>query len=310
YVSHDGRAGIWNLDYLIARKQHLRIDTFVDERRGGDFTTDAAMAWLSELYTGYGHDADKTFLAYVRSPLYLSQHVDTGGHINWTQIDNETMELVLWWKFTTSLFTRNQQPNRLPFMMELYADYEGIFVTHEVSLDALVHVYKTDMKMLRAINPVYTGQVIDSSFRKVPFMLPVSAATRFKTDPAELYAWKPDPEPAALELITYRVKKGDSLGAIANKFDTSVATLKKLNNLRTDRIQPGQVLRISAPARPAEKQEAPSSDSPVRYTVKSGDSLWRIARRYPGVTENDIKEWNKCGDDIRPGQVLLIYPSN
>jgi membrane-bound lytic murein transglycosylase D len=42
------------------------------------------------------------------------------------------------------------------------------------------------------------------------------------------------------------------------------------------------------------------------YTVKSGDSLWSIAHKYPGVTEHDIMKWNKCNERIQPGQKLII----
>ena len=54
----------------------------------------------------------------------------------------------------------------------------------------------------------------------------------------------------------------------------------------------------------AEKRTGASS---VRYTVKNGDSLWLIARNYPGVSAENIKEWNSISDNIRPGQELIIY---
>ena len=53
------------------------------------------------------------------------------------------------------------------------------------------------------------------------------------------------------------------------------------------------------------KQQSNPSKQKV-YTVKSGDSLWSIARKYPGVTEQDIMKWNKCGERIQPGQKLII----
>ena len=48
---------------------------------------------------------------------------------------------------------------------------------------------------------------------------------------------------------------------------------------------------------------------PVTKEVKSGDTLWKIASKYKGVTPEEIMKWNKCGAKIRPGQKLKIYKS-
>lgn len=63
-------------------------------------------------------------------------------------------------------------------------------------------------------------------------------------------------------------------------------------------------IREEAIAAIAKQQSNPSKQKV--YTVKSGDSLWSIARKYPGVTEQDIMKWNKCGERIQPGQKLII----
>jgi membrane-bound lytic murein transglycosylase D len=57
---------------------------------------------------------------------------------------------------------------------------------------------------------------------------------------------------------------------------------------------------------PSPQSSLPTPKSPRYYTVKSGDSLWSIAKKYPGVTEQDLMKWNKCGANIRPGQKLVI----
>ncbi|MBL0317112.1 MAG: LysM peptidoglycan-binding domain-containing protein [Flavobacteriales bacterium] len=56
-----------------------------------------------------------------------------------------------------------------------------------------------------------------------------------------------------------------------------------------------------------DKKSSDQGEKKVTYTVKSGDSLWTIARKYPGVTEKDIMKWNKCSENIKPGQKLIIY---
>lgn len=96
----------------------------------------------------------------------------------------------------------------------------------------------------------------------------------------------------------YMVRSGDTLSEIALRFDVPAATLRRLNNLSRDRIYPGQRIML--------RDSAPEADGPRTYKVKSGDTLWKIGGLFDlGVTE--LKEWNHLqGDNIFPGQVLLI----
>jgi LysM repeat protein len=56
------------------------------------------------------------------------------------------------------------------------------------------------------------------------------------------------------------------------------------------------------------KRSSSTDKKKVTYTVKSGDSLWTIAKKYPGVSDKDIMKWNNCNENLRPGQKLIIYP--
>lgn len=108
------------------------------------------------------------------------------------------------------------------------------------------------------------------------------------------------------EANTYMVKSGDSLWSIANKYGTTVANLRSLNNLTSDNLQVGQVLRV--PSSEAGNNTG-GTGSGTTYTVKSGDSLWNIANKY-GTSVNAIKNLNGLtGDALSIGQVLLI-PAN
>ncbi len=101
----------------------------------------------------------------------------------------------------------------------------------------------------------------------------------------------------------YTVKKGDSLWSIANKYGTTVNKLKELNNLSSNVLQIGQTLKISS-----NEKDAISDDYFV-YKVKSGDSLWNIAKEY-NTTVDKLKEINNLKNDkIIINQQLLI-PKN
>ena len=107
---------------------------------------------------------------------------------------------------------------------------------------------------------------------------------------------------ALLPESTYIVKKGDSLYSIANKYNTTVDELKRINNLTSNTLSIGQVLKLpSDKASNVEKEE-----NTISYTVQKGDSLYSIARKY-STTIDKIKDLNNLTSNVLSiGQVLLI----
>ncbi len=95
---------------------------------------------------------------------------------------------------------------------------------------------------------------------------------------------------------TYTVKSGDSLWSIARTYNTTVDTLRRLNNLTSDILRIGQVLKV-----PSSEREALRT-----YTVKSGDSLWKIANEFD-TTVSKLKELNGLtSNDLTTGEDLRI----
>ncbi|OFY58475.1 MAG: hypothetical protein A2Y87_04870 [Bacteroidetes bacterium RBG_13_46_8] len=154
--------------------------------------------------------------------------------------------------------------------------------------------------------------------------------------------YRDEPPPENYARLMYTVKSGDNLGFIAEWYHVRLSDLKYWNNLRNNTIRAGQKLTIYVPKNKvakyenlnkmsfAEKQntigkaasgvsataktgQLPAQknaydDNYVYYTVKQGDTLWEIARDYPGVSEGDIMKLNNLGysDKIKPGQKLKI----
>ena len=140
------------------------------------------------------------------------------------------------------------------------------------------------------------------------------------------------------EKIFYTVKNGDNLGYISQWFHVRINDLRYWNNIHRNLIRQGQKLSIYVPKGQsdfyagvnrmsfAQKQEfvkqtpvfsTASSSGQVEYgsefvyyTVRHGDSLWSIARQFPGVSNNDIIQLNNMtdGNTIKPGQKLKIQP--
>ena len=93
---------------------------------------------------------------------------------------------------------------------------------------------------------------------------------------------------------TYVVKSGDSLYSIARKYNTTVDEIKRLNNLTSNLLSIGQVLKI------------PSGSSTSTYVVKSGDNLYSIARKYQ-ITVDELKKLNNLNSNLLSiGQVLKV----
>lgn len=98
----------------------------------------------------------------------------------------------------------------------------------------------------------------------------------------------------------YIVKKGDSLWSIASKNNTTVDNIKKLNNLSSNNLSVGQVLKLSYDT---ENEDIKESNI---YTVKKGDSLWLIANKY-GTTVDELKNANNLkSNTLSIGQTLII----
>lgn len=93
--------------------------------------------------------------------------------------------------------------------------------------------------------------------------------------------------------VNYKVKAGDSLSVIAERYQVSVKDIKQWNKLKGNSIRIGQSLRIQSPA--------------TFYTVRSGDSLSSIASRH-NVSINELKSWNTLNSTLlKPGQKLTLY---
>ena len=117
--------------------------------------------------------------------------------------------------------------------------------------------------------------------------------------------------------IAHKVKSGDYLGKIASKYGVTVNQIKSWNKLKSNNIQIGQTLYIYKNGGPtisqgstggsSSKSSSSSKAKTVIYTVKSGDTLFKIAQKYPGVSADDIKKANGLKSDaIRAGQKLTI----
>ena len=141
--------------------------------------------------------------------------------------------------------------------------------------------------------------------------------------------------PGGSSLVYYKVKSGDNLGFIASWYNVRVSQLRYWNNIHRNLIRVGQKLKVYVPSNKTEhyasidglsfaskqrlvgksvpvnvgssSSSVTSDDEFVYYKVRSGDNLWTIARKFPGISSNDIKRINNINSNLlNVGQVLKI----
>ena len=122
------------------------------------------------------------------------------------------------------------------------------------------------------------------------------------------------------ELINYRVRSGDVLGKIAERYHVRIGDIKSWNNLNSNMIRTGQNLKIwvlpsyHAGALVA-KNNTTTEQAPAKvslpnskiYIVQPGDTLWDISRKFDGLTIEKIKTLNNLkSNNLQPGQKLIL----
>lgn len=162
----------------------------------------------------------------------------------------------------------------------------------------------TTISQIKELNNLKTDMIFPNQS-----LLLASTGTTIRTASAA-----PSQTAASSNTTTYTVKSGDTLGRIALNHNTSVTNIQTLNNISSHIIRPGQVLTISgtaaatttAPSAPAPTTVTPVAGSTSTYTVKSGDTLGRIAILHSTSVTNIQQLNNISSHIIYAGQVLKV----
>ena len=133
---------------------------------------------------------------------------------------------------------------------------------------------------------------------------PSSSSSAASTSSSSAASGSQSPAPTG----TYTVKSGDTLSGIATRHGVTVAQLKQWNNLTSNNIKIGQKLKLNSSSSASSSQSTSSTAGEyTTYTVKSGDSFYVIAKNYPGVSAQDIMDFNGLNSSkIKPGMTIKI----
>lgn len=227
--------------------------------------------------------------------------------------------------------------NSKPCLLTLPNQYVGPYIDNEKELYTFKTKSGIDKEKMqerikamsdRSVHVVKSGETLSSIARK--YHVSVSQLKRWnnlKSDRLSIgqrlvvyssgnpmaQAGNDQPVERSTTEITHTVKKGETLGKIAQKYKCTVTDLKRWNNLKSTTIQVGQKLKVYPPENQNVSNNSGnnnnnnrSNSSTTTYTVKQGDSLWSIAKKF-NVTVDHIKRLNNLkNNNIRVGQKLKI----
>jgi len=172
------------------------------------------------------------------------------------------------------------------------------------SLGSIARKYHTSVRMLMAANGIRNPSKIRAGRTLV---IPLSGAAKMNAE-QNLAKNKKVHHAREGDYISHRVRRGEVLGKIAERYGVRVSSIRSWNGIRGNMIRSGQTLKMYTNKPYVAQSEVAGSSGKLTYTIRSGDSWWRIAQRY-GVSINQLKEWNPNinGNGLRPGQRLALF---
>jgi membrane-bound lytic murein transglycosylase D len=325
--------GLWQFMLPTGKLYGLKVNNYVDDRCDPRASTDAACRYLRDLHELFG-DWSLALAAYNSGPGNVRKAIRrSGGKKEYWAIR----------KFLPRE-TRSYVPAFIAvnYAFQYAADYglkaePPLFSYHQVDtllLDAPVYfdqiaaLLATDVQILQKLNPQYIMDYVpaapDASARRT-LVLPANKVGLFishRDSIRKLIALEAErkeqlgrsAEPV-VEHITHRVRSGESLGLIAQRYGVRVSQLKEWNKLSGHLIRTGQKLIIYSSVDHGSRKKKTASVTVTSdantdvYTVRPGDTLYGIAQRYPGISPEQIMEWNRIRSarKIKPGMKLRIH---
>ncbi|WP_341220360.1 lytic transglycosylase domain-containing protein [Polaribacter atrinae] len=255
-----GATGLWQFMYGTGIEFDLKVSSYVDERQDPVKATIAACKYLSKLFTVFG-DWDLALAAYNSGPGNVRKAIKrSGGYTNYWNIrpylPRETAGYVPAFYATMYIFeyaTEHNIYSELPQFFNFQTD--TIKIKRTISFDQISEKIAIDEDVLSELNPSYKLDIIPFvEDREYALRLPSDKVIEFLDKEKEIYALadtddaqREKPLPKYFEMdqrIRYKVKSGDFLGKIANKFGVRVSDLKRWNSLKTSRLKIGQRLSV------------------------------------------------------------------
>lgn len=345
-VSRVGASGSWQFMYQTGRMYDLRINNHVDERFDPTKASEAAARYLKDLYDNFG-DWILAIAAYNCGPGNVNKAIRRAkGKTDFWQIypflPRETRGYVP--AFIGASYVMNYYKEHgfeAPIQTPILTD--TLLIDQDLNLNVVAEKLDIPIQILRDLNPQYRRDIIPGNTDYYSLRLPVNFVVKFMENEEDIFADSSNYIPPTPTRFQYKVQKGQTLSGIAKKFGVKVSQLQEWNNLRSTTIYPNQILYIYSNDRPITNNSQlkfpdqrsggagkgqvnmtttqPRVNKPVTmspeqveaskiiyHKVRKGETLYSIARRYPGSSVSRIIKDNKLNrkGTIYPNQQLKI----
>jgi membrane-bound lytic murein transglycosylase D len=320
--SHGHAAGLWQFIPATGKYFGLTQSWWHDDRRDVIAATDAALTYLERLSKRFDGDYALALAAYNSGGGTVSSAIRHNTNAN---------KPTDFWSLKLPKETRHYVPKLLA-LAKIFADpqaygidlpalankpYFAVVETgSQLDLAKAAKLAATDIDEMYLLNPSFNRWAThpDGPHR---LLVPVANAERFRK------ALKTYPVNLRVSWRNYRVRSGDSLGTIAQRFETTTPVIRTLNKLNGDTIRIGQRLMIPSATDDSETyalnttqrlnktQSQPRDGNQISYHVRSGDTFWDIAREHR-VNVRELAAWNSMAHDdpLIPGKKLVIWSQN
>lgn len=321
-ISSAKAVGLWQFIPATGRHYGLKQNWWYDGRKDIYASTNAALDYLEKLEADFDGDWSLALASYNAGEGTVSRAIKAnkraGKPANYTSLKlrDETKRYVPK-LIALSNIIRNPEKYGLKLASVPNKPYfDVIRMNSQIELGVVADAANIPMKELEMLNPGFKRWATDPAG---PHRLLVAASSAEVV--ADAIAGIPQKD--RVRWAHYKVRKGDTLGAIARRHGITVSSLKKTNNLKSSRISINQDLLIPL-SRNYRKSNIPqqtvtastgktatsakSKQKPKVISVKNGDTLWSLSKRYK-VTLNELVKWNKINtnDLLFSGQKLKIW---
>lgn len=341
-LSRVGACGLWQFMLPTGKQYGLTINSLVDDRRDPMKATEAACAYFKDMYAIY-KDWSLVMASYNCGSGNVNKAIKrSGGKTNFWDIfpylPKETRSYVPLFIAANYVMNYYCDHNLCPLETNLPLATDTIHVNKMLHLQQVSEVLQVDLEQLRALNPQYKRDIVPGNTGDAVLKLPASDTYAFVDKEDSIYQYQVEEflpsylvtinggstsGVATLEQVTHIVLKNENIYTIANRYGVTPQEIKKWNRLSSNRLARGKRLKLyvdnggvylsaknaqkekAASASPAQKAE--KKDGYIAHKVRSGESLYSIASKYPGVSAQTLKQANNLSDSkIIPGQVLKI----
>lgn len=334
--SHVGALGMWQFMPATGKSFALNYDYYIDERMDPYKATEAACKFLGQLYNMFGN-WEMALAAYNCGPGNVRRAIRKSGYKKtfwevYRFLPRETRSYVPQFMAVSylmrhaddhNLFIEDHEKVTIP-------THDSLVVNQYFNLTAFAKETGICIDELLLLNPEIKRNVVPDFKKNYVVKVParyellkseqlVAHLTAAKKKGSEdLNYGRSQSKSNSTQgkyKIAYQVRSGDVLGKIASRHGVRVSNLKVWNDLHSDRIYVGQKLNIykdpsyfkKATPKPRVVSKPVNISSGTIYTVKSGDSLWSISKKYNGISIEQIKKLNNLSsNNLKVGQKLKL----